>query len=650
MRKCRPFPLRLSALRRCLTLGLALLSLQTLPAAAASTVAFVAAEADYPALEKLPSAIADAEIVADALREAGATVYFAENVDARTITALASEFQAAAESATRVVIYFSGHSATLGTRSLLLPVDQKSLNEGDLLSQALNLDRLLPTSGTAEILLFLDACWNMLPPPAEGVSKRPEPGCVADNPKVGPQAVVVARSASRLPTVTDRSVSSFGSAVAAAITHPGMRDPVVMASELQRKYFATTGTALQFISTFDDESEDAAVAAAAALPPVAAAAQPNPIVVPVSVPVPLPVASPVPAAGVAAIPLGAPVAARTPYEPVVDSSGTFEPVNRIPRPNPSAVPPAVPPPAPAAPVLPSESAARDASRELPQPLAAASSSVTPPVAGSPRAAAVEAAVNILRQLVQAGLNDYIDIEMLIQGLQSGFDSSILPPRPESDLLLASKLVPNLVSAGVPASSEMVSEHLVAYSFQLGRQQALEFIESGRYRAMPDLQVFRETLKSPPVDAVSTSSATGIGKSRAAQPIKDVYLARSESEQFLLTNGQRGDISSLPSGLQYQTVTAGTGRLPLRRNTVRLNLTMSLKSGDVIQDSRRAGTPLETPINSLIKGLQEGLLLMREGGRMRFYVPSRLAYGEAGNGAVGPHEVIICDVELLEILK
>ncbi len=223
---------------------------------------------------------------------------------------------------------------------------------------------------------------------------------------------------------------------------------------------------------------------------------------------------------------------------------------------------------------------------------------------------------------------------------------MLPPRTESDLLLASKLVPNLVSAGVPASSEMVSEHLVAYSFQLGRQQALEFIESGRYRSMPDLQVFRETLKSPPVDSVASSTASGIGKSRAAQPIKDVYLARSESEQFLLTNGQRSDISSLPIGLQYQAVTAGTGGLPLRRNTVRLNLTMSLKSGDIIQDSRRTGAPLETPINSLIKGLQEGLLLMREGGRMRLYVPSKLAYGEAGNGAVGPHEVIICDVELV----
>ena len=613
-------------------LGL-VLALAALPALAASTVAFVAAEADYPTLEKLPSAIADAELVAAALRDAGATVYAAENIDARTITSLASEFQAAAESATRVVIYFSGHSASIGSRSLLLPVDLKSLDESDLLSQSLNLDRLLPTSGNAEILLFLDACWSLQPTPTDGSSKRPEPACVADNPKVGPQAVVLARSASRLPTLTDRSVSSFGAAVAAAIASPGMRDAVVMANELQRKYFATTGTALQFLSTFPVKSEETEIVLATDVPPIGGGS--------LSVPVPVPI--PVPTVTAAAIPLGAPVTKpRVPYEPVVDSEGEVAPANAVARPLPSAAtPPALPPPAPVA------ATAGLPPPELPRPVPQASA---PPVAGSPRAAAVEAAVNILRQLVQAGLNDYIDIEMLIQGLQSGFDTNVLPPRTESDLLLASKLVPNLVSAGVPASSEMVSEHLVAYSFQLGRQQALEFIESGRYRAMPDLQVFRETLKSPPVDSVASSTASGIGKSRAAQPIKDVYLARSESEQFLLTNGQRSDISSLPIGLQYQSVTAGTGRLPLRRNTVRLNLTMSLKSGDIIQDSRRTGAPLETPINSLIKGLQEGLLLMREGGRMRLYVPSKLAYGEAGNGAVGPHEVIICDVELLEILK
>ncbi|MBA4286135.1 MAG: hypothetical protein C0434_11450, partial [Xanthomonadaceae bacterium] len=86
-----------------MTIGLATVLLRAVPASAGGTVAFVAAEADYPALPRLPSAIPDAEIVAAALRESGATVYFAENIDAPTLKSVAAEFRSAAESAGRIV-------------------------------------------------------------------------------------------------------------------------------------------------------------------------------------------------------------------------------------------------------------------------------------------------------------------------------------------------------------------------------------------------------------------------------------------------------------------------------------------------------------------------------------------------------------------
>lgn len=602
------FPL--TSVRRSLTAAVVAVAAQALPALAGGTVAFVAAEADYPALSKLPSAIPDAEIVAAALRESGATVYFAENIDASTLKSLAGEFRAAAESAGRVIVYFSGHGANVGTQSLLLPVDLPSLDERDLSRYGMPLEQLLPVAGSREIVLFLDDCWALQPQrdPASATAWT----CIDESPRIGPAATVVSRDVKRQPTLTSRVESSFGIAVAAAIGSPALRDPALLASEARNRYSAATGTSLAVQSTV--AGAPSAIVAAA---PAASAA-----------PLVLAAAAAPPATAIGALPSPAAIPAVPPPAPTAAAA--------LAAPAPSTAPNVLP--AAAAPTAAVEAAPRlyDAGAVAP--------------AGSPRAAAVEAAVSILRKLVQAGLNDYVDIEMLIQGLQAGFDTNILPPRSEADLLLSSKLVPNLVSAGVPASSEMVSDHLVAYSFQLGRQQAHELLESGRYRAMPDLQVFRETLKSPPMDAVASSSSAGIGKSRAAQPIKDVYLARSEAEQFLMTNGQRSDVSSLPSGLQYQSITTGNGRLPLRRNTVRLNLTMSLKSGDVIQDSRRTGAPLETPINSLIKGLQEGLLLMREGGRMRLFVPSRLAYGEAGSGAIGPHEVVICDVELLEVIK
>lgn len=104
-----------------------------------------------------------------------------------------------------------------------------------------------------------------------------------------------------------------------------------------------------------------------------------------------------------------------------------------------------------------------------------------------------------------------------------------------------------------------------------------------------------------------------------------------------------------SGLKYAVVTEGTGKSPAATDIVEVHYTGHLLDGTVFDSSYNRGVPAEFPLNGVIKGWTEGLQLMKEGGRTVFYIPSDLAYGEAGaGGLIGPNQDLIFEVELLSV--
>ena len=124
----------------------------------------------------------------------------------------------------------------------------------------------------------------------------------------------------------------------------------------------------------------------------------------------------------------------------------------------------------------------------------------------------------------------------------------------------------------------------------------------------------------------------------------------EEQDFLAANKQKAGVSETPSGLQYEVIQDAAGAKPGRTSKVRVHYTGTLLNGQVFDSSVQRGEPAEFGLNQVIPGWTEGLQLMSEGAKYRFFIPARLAYGERGApGAIPPNAALIFEVELLKIL-
>lgn len=127
--------------------------------------------------------------------------------------------------------------------------------------------------------------------------------------------------------------------------------------------------------------------------------------------------------------------------------------------------------------------------------------------------------------------------------------------------------------------------------------------------------------------------------------------REEGEKFLAENAKKEGVTVLPSGLQYVVLKEGNGAKPLATDRVKCHYEGTLTNGAVFDSSYRRGEPAVFPLNGVIAGWTEGVQLMTEGSKYRFFIPYNLAYGERGAGqAIPPYAALVFDVELIEVVK
>lgn len=127
-------------------------------------------------------------------------------------------------------------------------------------------------------------------------------------------------------------------------------------------------------------------------------------------------------------------------------------------------------------------------------------------------------------------------------------------------------------------------------------------------------------------------------------------AISEGKAFLEENAKKEGVVTTKSGLQYEILTEGTGKQPKAIDTVRCHYEGSLINGSVFDSSYKRGEPAEFGLSQVIPGWTEGVQLMKEGAKYRFYIPYLLGYGENGAGSsIPPYSTLIFDVELIKVL-
>jgi len=125
--------------------------------------------------------------------------------------------------------------------------------------------------------------------------------------------------------------------------------------------------------------------------------------------------------------------------------------------------------------------------------------------------------------------------------------------------------------------------------------------------------------------------------------------KQRGEVFLSENKKKEGVKTLPSGLQYKVIKAGTGKKPKLNNTVTINYRGTLVDGTEFDSSYRHGQPATFPVSGVIPGWTEALQLMEEGAKWQLFTPPNLAYGERGaGGLIGPNATLIFEVELISV--
>jgi FKBP-type peptidyl-prolyl cis-trans isomerase FklB len=154
------------------------------------------------------------------------------------------------------------------------------------------------------------------------------------------------------------------------------------------------------------------------------------------------------------------------------------------------------------------------------------------------------------------------------------------------------------------------------------------------------------------DEVKAALSSLQGEVRKAQEAKMAQAGaanKKEGDAFLAANKTKDGVVTLPSGLQYKILKAGTGPKPTATDTVVCNYKGTLINGTEFDSSYKRGQPATFPVGQVIKGWTEALQLMPVGSKWQLFVPADMAYGDRGAGPdIGPNATLIFDVELLSI--
>ena len=193
------------------------------------------------------------------------------------------------------------------------------------------------------------------------------------------------------------------------------------------------------------------------------------------------------------------------------------------------------------------------------------------------------------------------------------------------------------------------------SYALGMNIGRQFSEMGveNFSATDFAQAVADVLegKNPALTPAEAQQQLELFiKEQEAREAKKGEAARKAGEDFLAENAKREGVKVTESGLQYMVLEAGLGKHPGATDNVKCHYEGRLIDGTVFDSSYRRGEPATFPLNGVISGWTEGLQLMGEGAKFRFFIPYNLAYGSRGAGAsIPPYAALIFDVELIQVL-
>ena len=201
--------------------------------------------------------------------------------------------------------------------------------------------------------------------------------------------------------------------------------------------------------------------------------------------------------------------------------------------------------------------------------------------------------------------------------------------------------------------------------QIGQQIANQMVKGINYEAFGDDSTQTISLKNFMAGFVSgTTGKKGLMTPEQAMKVANEKMKaiktqtmekrygdnKKKGEEFLAENAKKEGVKTLPGGVQYKVIKEGNGKKPKATDKVKCHYEGFLIDGTVFDSSVQRGEPAVFGLQQVIAGWTEGLQLMQEGAKYRFFIPYLLAYGEGGAGAaIPPYAALIFDVELIEVI-
>ena len=213
-----------------------------------------------------------------------------------------------------------------------------------------------------------------------------------------------------------------------------------------------------------------------------------------------------------------------------------------------------------------------------------------------------------------------------------------------------KAAPN-PSAAVKAPVALTSTDSLSYS--IGVQVAEYYRTQGveKVNAAYVAKAFNDVYNNKNLTISEEECNMTIQKKLQEFMAKKISADKQAGIQFLEANKKRPEVITLPSGLQYEIITKGTGAVPKATDTVKANYIGSLIDGKEFDNSYKRGEPITIPVTGVIPGWVEALQLMPVGSKWKLFIPSELGYGDRGAGGVIPGgAALVFELELLEIVN
>ena len=225
--------------------------------------------------------------------------------------------------------------------------------------------------------------------------------------------------------------------------------------------------------------------------------------------------------------------------------------------------------------------------------------------------------------------------------------------------------PAVQPADTSAAAEKVQAPVVSLDSAVDRYSYALGMDLGRAVANINVPVKMDVLMMALQDEVDPARKVLLSDSASESALQDLLLRMQQKKEadekaaaakaledqaaFLAKNIQDSTVKVTPKGVQYRVLKAGTGISPKVTDKVQVHYIGALLDGTQFDNSVKRGEPLEFPVGAVIEGWQDLLQVMKEGDKVKAWIPSALAYGEAGVPPTIPgNALLIFEVELLKV--